>query len=303
MLRILLFVGTNLAVLFVLNLILTLFGLNQPGMSSSSLLIMAGIVGMAGSFISLLMSKAMAKRATGASVIEQPSNEMEAWLVATVKRQAEAAGIGTPEVAVFQSSTPNAFATGAKKDASLVAVSTGLLANMSRDEVEAVLGHEVSHVANGDMVTLALVQGVLNTFVIVLSHVVSAMVDRRGTGGYGNSGYGYGLGLGYRVSYMVTQTVFGFLATLIVRWFSRFREYRADRGGAQLASRESMIAALERLRALQRPAQLPAEMQSFGITPAYLGVAGLKRLMMTHPPLDECISALRATAGTATTTA
>jgi len=293
MLRITLFLGTNLAVLFVLNLIVTVLGFNQPGMNTTSLIIMAGVVGMAGSFISLLMSKKMAKRSAGARVIESPSNEVERWLVSTVEQQARAAGIGMPEVAVFNSSAPNAFATGAKKDDALVAVSTGLLSNMTRDEAEAVLGHEVSHVANGDMVTLALVQGVVNTFVIVLSHIVSALIDRRGSNGYGETGYGYGRGMGYRVSYMITQLVFGFLATLIVRWFSRFREFRADEGGAKLAGREKMIAALERLQSVHRPAQLPAEMQSFGITPADFGMAGLKRLMMTHPPLEKRIDALR----------
>lgn len=293
MLRVALFLGTNLAVLFVLNLIVTVLGLNQPGMNTTSLILMAGIVGMAGSFISLLMSKKMAKRSARAVVIEKPSNDTEEWLVETVRRQAENAGIGAPEVAVFDSSAPNAFATGAKKNDALVAVSTGLLANMTRDEAEAVLGHEVSHVANGDMVTLALIQGVVNTFVIVLSHIVSSLVDRRGSNGYGNTGYGYGRGLGYRVSYMVTQMVFGFLATLIVRWFSRFREFRADEGGARLAGREKMIAALERLQSVHRPAQLPAEMQSFGITPANFGMVGLKRLMMTHPPLEKRIAALR----------
>ena len=293
MLRIALFLGTNLAVLFVLNLIITVLGLNQPGMNMTGVLIMAAVVGMAGSFISLLMSKKMATRAAGAQIIETPSNERERWLVETVRRQADAAGIGMPDVAVFDSSTPNAFATGANKNSALVAVSTGLMQSMTDDEVEAVLGHEVSHVANGDMVTLALVQGVLNTFVIVLSHLVSALLDRRGGSGYGDTGYGFGRGIGYRLSYMVTQMVFGFLATLIVRWFSRFREYRADAGGADLAGREKMISALQRLRTLQRPAQLPAEMQSFGITPAVFGAAGLKKLMMTHPPLEERIAALQ----------
>ena len=294
MLRIALFVGTNLAVLFVLNLIITVLGLNQPGMNMTAILIMAAVVGMAGSFISLLMSKRMATRAARAQVIENPTSDTERWLVQTVERQAEAAGIGMPDVAVFQSPTPNAFATGANKNSALVAVSTGLLQNMTDDEAEAVLGHEVSHVANGDMVTLALVQGVLNTFVIIFSHLVSALIDRRGGGGYGNTGYGYGRGMGYRVSYMVTQLVFGFLATLIVRWFSRFREFRADAGGAKLAGRDKMIAALQRLQGLQRPAQLPAEMQSFGITPAVFGAAGLKKLMMTHPPLENRIAALQA---------
>lgn len=293
MLRITLFIVTNLAVLFVLNLVITLLGLNQPGMNTTSIIIMAGVIGMAGSFISLLMSKTMAKRSAGARVIEKPANEVEHWLMKTVASQARAAGIGVPEVAIFDSSTPNAFATGAKKNDALVAVSTGLLANMTKDEAEAVLAHEVSHVANGDMVTLALVQGVVNTFVIILSHLVSALIDRRSSGSYGNTGYGFGGGMGYRASYMITQIAFGFLATLIVRWFSRFREFRADKGGAQLAGKHKMIAALEKLQQVNRPAQLPAGMQSFGITPAVLGVAGLKRLMMTHPPLEKRIAALQ----------
>ncbi len=293
MMRITLFLATNLAVLFVLNLVITLLGLNQPGMNTTSIIVMAGVVGMAGSFISLLMSKTMAKRAAGARVIENPSNDVERWLVSTVQRQAEAAGIGMPDVAIFESATPNAFATGAKKNEALVAVSSGLLSNMNKDEAEAVLGHEVSHVANGDMVTLALIQGVVNTFVIVLSHIVSTLVDRRGSDAYGNTGYGIGGGVGYRLSYMVSQILFGFLATLIVRWFSRRREFRADEGGARLAGPHKMIAALERLQEVNRPAQLPAEMQAFGITPAVLGAVGLKRLMMTHPPLEERIAALR----------
>lgn len=293
-LRIALFVGTNLAVLFVLNLVITLLGLNEPGMSANRVLVMAGVVGMAGSFISLLLSKTMATRAAGAKIIDNPATETEQWLLQTVRQHSEAAGIGMPDVAIFSSTTPNAFATGANKNSALVAVSTGLLENMTADEAEAVLGHEVSHISNGDMVTLALVQGVLNTFVIVISHVVSAFIDRRGNSNYGNTGYGFGSGIGYRVSYMLTQAVFGFLATLIVRWFSRFREFRADAGGAQLAGRDKMVAALERLLALQRPAQLPAGMQSFGITPADYGVAGLKRLMMTHPPLEKRIAALLA---------
>lgn len=297
MLRIALFVGTNLAVLFVLNLVLTLAGFNQPGMNMTGLLVMAGVIGMAGSFISLLMSKSIAKRTTGARVIETPSNDTERWLVETVRRQAQAAGIGMPDVAIFDSPSPNAFATGAKKDSALVAVSTGLLANMTQDEAEAVLGHEVSHVANGDMVTLALVQGILNTFVIVISHLVSSLIDRRG-----GSSSGMGRGIGYQMSYMVTQLVFGLLATLIVRWFSRYREYRADSGGANLAGTGKMIAALERLRDLQRPTQLPAEMQSFGITPSRFSADGLKRLMMTHPPLLDRISALRGAEGAAAAT-
>lgn len=293
MMRTGLFLGTNLAVLFVLNLIITALGLNQPGTSWIPLLIMAGISGMAGSFISLMMSKTIAKRSAGAQVIESPSNDTEQWLINTVRVQAEKAEIGQPEVAIFDSPAPNAFATGANKNNALVAVSTGLLNTMDKDEVEAVLGHEVSHVANGDMVTLSLIQGVVNTFVIVFSQIISTLVDRRRGGGYSETGYGYGRGIGYRFTYMITQTVLGFLATIIVRWFSRFREYRADAGGAKLAGRDKMIRALERLQQLQRPAQLPAHMQALGINGGLLGIAGLKKLTMTHPPLEERIAALR----------
>lgn len=293
MMRIGLFLGTNLAVLFILNLIITVLGLNQPGMSWMPLLIIAGIFGMAGSFISLMMSKTMAKRSSGARVIESPANDTEGWLVSTVQRQAEKAGIGLPEIAVFDSPAPNAFATGANKNKALVAVSTGLLQTMHKDEVEAVLGHEVSHVANGDMVTLSLIQGVVNTFVMVFAQIISTLVDRRGRGEYNETGYGFGSGMGFRLAYMISQMVLGFLATLIVRWFSRWREYRADAGGASLAGRNKMIRALERLQQLQRPAQLPAHMQALGINGGLLGVAGLKKLTMTHPPLEERIAALR----------
>ncbi len=293
MMRIGLFLGTNLAVLFILGLVLTVLGLNQPGAGYMPMLVMAGVVGMAGSFISLMMSKTMAKRSAGAQVIESPGNDTERWLVNTVYAQADKAGIGKPEVAIFESSAPNAFATGANKNNALVAVSTGLLNTMDQDEVEAVLGHEVSHVANGDMVTLSLIQGVLNTFVIVFSQIISALVDRRQGGGYNHSGYGYGRGMGYRFTYMITQTILGFLATIIVRWFSRWREYRADAGGARLAGRDKMIRALERLKQIQRPAQLPAHMQALGVNGGLIGVAGLKKLTMTHPPLEERIEALR----------
>jgi len=250
-----LFIATNLAVLFVLNLLITIFGLNQPGMSWTPMLIMVGVIGFAGSFISLLMSKTMAKRSAGARVIIDPSNDTERWLINTVSLQAEKAGIGMPEVAIFDSPAPNAFATGANKNSSLLAVSTGLLEAMTKDEVEAVLAHEVSHVANGDMVTLSLIQGVVNTFVIVLAQIISSLVDRRQGGGYNSSGYGFGRGMGYRATYMISQLILGFLATLIVRWFSRWREYRADAGGASLSSTAKMVAALEKLQSLQRPAQ------------------------------------------------
>lgn len=286
--RVTLFLGTNIAVLLVLTVIINILGLNQPGMNWTSLIILAGIMGMGGSFISLLMSKSIAKRSVGAQVIENPSTQTERWLVETVRNQAQQAGIGMPEVAVFESPAPNAFATGAKRDDALVAVSTGLLQHMNQDEVEAVLGHEVSHIANGDMVTLSLIQGVVNTFVLVLSNIVASLIDRRGSGG---GGYGRRGGVGYYFTYMVAQTVLGFLATIIVRWFSRQREFRADSGGAQLAGREKMIAALQRLGQVSQPSRLPEPMAAFGINGGLSG--GLQRLFMTHPPLAERIKALQ----------
>lgn len=290
--RIGLFLMTNLAVMFVLNLIITVLELNQPGMNWTPMLIIAGVMGFAGSFISLLMSKSAAKRSSGAVVIETPSNETELWLLNTVSHQAVSVGIDMPEVAIFNSPAPNAFATGANKNKSLVAVSTGLLEAMTRDETEAVLAHEMSHVANGDMVTLSLIQGVVNTFVIVLSQLISSLVDGRKRG-YRSNGYGLGRGIGYQFTYMASQLVLGFLATLIVRWFSRWREYRADAGGAKLAGREKMIKALQKLQAMQQPAQLPAQMQALGINGGLLGAMGLKKLTMTHPPLEERIKALQ----------
>ncbi|MGE0487398.1 MAG: protease HtpX [Gammaproteobacteria bacterium] len=281
MLRIGLFVATNFAVLFVLSIVMKLLGLDQPGSGSGGMLVFAALFGMGGAFISLLMSKSMAARAVGAQVIENPTNAAERWLLATVERQAAAAGIGMPEVAVFDSPSPNAFATGANRDAALVAVSTGLLRHMNEDEVEAVLAHEISHVANGDMVTLALVQGVLNTFVMVFAHVLAAAIDRDGRGRHG---------AGYYLGYFAAQAVLGFLASLVVMWFSRFREYRADAGGAGLAGRQKMIAALERLQAQSDPEGLPDSMAAFGIN------GGLRSLLSTHPPLEERIARLRAAA-------
>lgn len=279
MLRIALFLATNFAVMIVLTAVVSLLGLNQPGSGTTGLILMAAIFGMGGSFISLLMSKSMARRAVGAQVIEQPANPAERWLVETVARQAQAAGIGMPQVAIFDSPSPNAFATGAKRDDALVAVSTGLLRSMSQDEVEAVLAHEMSHVANGDMVTLALIQGVMNTFVMVFAHILAGIIDR---GGRGHHGAGYYLG------YFAAQAVLGFLASLIVMWFSRYREYRADAGGARLAGRHKMIAALERLQQVHEPQALPDSMAAFGIA------GGLGALFSTHPPLAARIAALRA---------
>ncbi|MFO1424113.1 MAG: protease HtpX [Candidatus Competibacteraceae bacterium] len=289
--RILLFVATNLAVMLLLGTVTRLLGvdrfLHQSGLNLPSLLIFAAIFGMGGSLISLLMSKWVAKMSVGAQVIEQPRTQAEHWLVETVRRQAQAAGIGMPEVALYDSPEPNAFATGANRNAALVAVSTGLLEQMSADEVEAVLGHEVSHVANGDMVTLSLLQGVLNTFVIVLSRVVGYLVDQFLSRGEENRGPG----IGYMLTSFVMELIFGLLASLIVMWFSRYREFHADAGGARLAGRDKMVAALERLQRLHEPSQLPSQMAAFGINGG-LG-DGLRKLFMTHPPLEERIAALR----------
>lgn len=289
--RVLLFLATNLAIMLVLSVTLRLLGVEQildeqgSGLNINSLLVFALVFGMGGSFLSLAISKWTAKRFTGAQVIERPRNEAERWLVETVQRQAKAAGIGMPEVAIYESPDVNAFATGMSRNNALVAVSTGLLNSMSRDEAEAVLGHEVSHVANGDMVTLALIQGVVNTFVIFLSRVIGHLVDRvvfKNERGHGPA---------FWITTIVAELVLGILASIIVMWFSRYREFRADAGGARLAGRQKMIAALERLaRAHTQP--LPDQLAAFGIAG---GLAhGLKRLFMTHPPLSERIAALRA---------
>ncbi|HSC95151.1 MAG TPA: protease HtpX [Burkholderiales bacterium] len=286
--RIFLLVATNFAVLLVLSITMQVLGIDrmlaqETGLNLFGLLVFAGIFGFGGSFISLLISKWMAKRATGAHVIEVPSNMAERWLVDTVKRQAAAAGIGMPEVAIYDAPEINAFATGWNRDNALVAVSTGLLQNMSQDEAEAVLGHEVSHVANGDMVTLTLIQGVLNTFVIFLSRVIGTIVDRvvfkveRGQGP------------AFFITVIVAQIVLGILASIVVMWFSRLREFRADAGGATLAGRGKMVAALERLKLNHEQSQLPAQISAFGIS----GGGGFARLLMSHPPLDERIAALR----------
>jgi heat shock protein HtpX len=288
--RIFLFVLTNLAVMLVLTVVLRITGLDawiaRQGGSMGGLLVWAAFFGFGGSLISLAMSKWMAKRMMGVRVIDQPANATEQWLVATVKAHAESAGIGMPEVGVFDSPQPNAFATGARRDAALVAVSTGLLNLMSKPEAEAVLGHEVSHVANGDMVTLTLIQGVVNTFVFFLSRVIGNIVDRSMSRDGGSRG-----GVGYFVAVMVSQIVLGVLASMIVMWFSRWREFRADAGGAKLAGNANMIAALERLRVGQN-AELPTQMAAFGISGHV--ASGLKKLWMSHPPLDERIAALRA---------
>jgi heat shock protein HtpX len=289
--RVVLFIITNLAIILVLGVVLSLLGVERIldeqgiGLDLYNLLVFASVFGFGGSLISLAISKWTAKRLTGARVIEAPGNTAEAWLVNTVRRQAELAGIGMPEVAIYNSPDVNAFATGMRRNNALVAVSTGLLQAMNEAEAEAVLAHEVSHVANGDMVTLALIQGVVNTFVIVLSRVVGHMVDRtvfKTERGHGPAFY---------VTSIVAQLVFGILASMIVMWFSRQREFRADAGSADLAGREKMIAALQRLqKTTTHP--LPDQMAAFGISGARGG--GLRRLFMTHPPLEERIEALRA---------
>jgi heat shock protein HtpX len=289
--RIFLFLVTNIAIMLVLGIIITVFGLGNVldeqgiGLDLGSLLVLSAVVGMTGSFISLAMSKFLAKQSTGAQVIENPRTEVEQWLVSTVQRQAQAAGIGMPEVAIYDSPDMNAFATGMFRDSALVAVSTGLLRSMKREEVEAVLAHEVSHVANGDMVTLALIQGVVNTFVFFLSRVIGHIVDRvvfKTERGHGPA---------YWITAIIAQVVLGILASAIVMWFSRQREYRADAGGAALAGKASMIAALERLQQSISQPHLPEQLEAFGISGG-MG-SGIKRLFMSHPPLSERIEVLK----------
>jgi heat shock protein HtpX len=289
--RIFLFLATNLAIIVVLSITLRLLGVERildaqgSDLDLNALLIFAAVFGFGGSFISLAISKWTAKRMTGAQVIERPRNASEQWLVETVRRQAQQAGIAMPEVAVYDAPEINAFATGPTRNSALVAVSTGLLRNMSQDEAEAVLGHEVSHVANGDMVTLALIQGVVNTFVIFLSRVIGHLVDRvvfKTERGHGPA---------FWIATIVAELVLGILASMIVMWFSRRREFRADNGGASLAGSRKMIAALERLQMNHGAGQLPDQMAAFGISGG-LG-SGLKRLFMSHPPLEERIAALK----------
>ncbi|MBI3902167.1 MAG: protease HtpX [Nitrosomonadales bacterium] len=289
--RIFLFILTNLAVVFVINITLRLLGvdriLNQGGgINFNALLVMSLVIGFSGSIISLLMSKWSAKQMVGAQVIENPIDPTERWLVETVRRQADAAGIGMPEVAIYDAPDVNAFATGWNRNAALVAVSTGLLHSMSRDEAEAVLAHEISHVSNGDMVTLALIQGVVNTFVIFFAKLFGILVDRVLL----KNDERNGPGIGAFVAEIAAQLVLGVLASIIVMWFSRQREFRADAGGASLAGRNKMIAALERLKMNHEQAALPEKMAAFGIS----GGKGMSRLFMTHPPLEERIDALRA---------
>jgi len=287
--RVFLFLVTNIAVLVILSIVLRLLGFesllqnNGVDLNYDSLLVFSAVFGMGGAFISLLISKWMAKRATGAVVITEPSNDAEQWLLNKVSQHAQAAGIKMPEVAIFDSPSPNAFSTGARRDAALVAVSTGLLRGMRENEVDAVLAHEIGHIANGDMITLTLVQGVVNTFVIFLSRVVGHFVDRvvlRNERGYG---------IGYFVAVIASQILFGILASFIVSWFSRQREFRADAEGARLAGRDNMIAALERLKTAGDGTPLPDALQAFGIA----GGRGMMALMASHPPLEARIDALR----------
>lgn len=289
--RIFLFLATNIAIMLVITIMIHIFGLGQIldeqgiDIDLTSLLMLSAVVGMTGSIISLALSKSMAKHTTGAYVIEQPRNEQEQWLFNTVQRQANAAGIGMPEVAIYDAPDINAFATGMFRNDALVAVSTGLLQGMTRDEAEAVLAHEVSHVANGDMVTLALIQGVINTFVFFLSRVIGHIIDRaifKTERGHGPA---------YWFTTIIAQLVLGILASAIVMWFSRHREYRADAGAASLEGKQKMISALERLQKSANQPHLPEQLEAFGISGGM--AAGLKSLFMSHPPLADRIEALR----------
>lgn len=285
MMRILLFLGTNLAILVLLGTIMSILGIDTR--STSGLLVFAALFGMGGSFISLAISKWIAKKSTGAMVIEQPRNNTEKWLVDTVKRQAQTAEIGMPEVAIYESPDINAFATGMNKNNALVAVSTGLLNNMTKEEAEAVLAHEVTHVACGDMVTMALIQGVLNTFVIFLSRVAASIIDNFVAGDEEGGGLGF---FGYMAVTIVLEIALGFLASIIVMWFSRKREFRADSGAAYLEGKDKMIKALQKLKAHHEPSQLPDQVAAFGIRSKKGGIAELFR---SHPPLDDRIAALQ----------
>ena len=294
MMRIALFLATNAAILVLITVVFQLFGFegilaeNGVDLNLQALLVMSAVIGFGGSFISLAMSKFLAKRSMGVKIIEQPANSSEQWLVSTVQRQAQQAGIGMPEVGIFDAAEPNAFATGMSRNNALVAVSTGLLRNMSSDEVEAVLGHEITHVSNGDMITMGLIQGVINTFVIFLSRVIGHVVDRvvfKTERGYGPA---------YYVVSIVSQIFLSILASMIVMWFSRRREFRADAGGASLAGRGKMIGALQALQRQHEPHDLPGEFAAFGISGG-LG-SGIKKLFMSHPPLEVRIAALQSTA-------
>jgi len=292
MLRILLFLGSNIAIIALLSITFSLFGIqgllaeNGVDLNLQALLVYSTIIGFSGAFISLLISKFMAKRSMGVQVIEQPKNATEKWLVDTVRRQAEMAGIGMPEVGLFNNPSPNAFATGWNKNNALVAVSTGLLEQMKKNEVEAVLAHEVSHVANGDMVTMTLIQGVVNTFVVFLSRVIGHFVDRvvfKVQRGHGPA---------FWIVSIIAELILGFLAMMIVMWFSRYREFRADEGGARLAGSANMIAALARLKSFQGTPDLPDEMAAFAIN-----AGKIHKLFSSHPPLEQRIANLASKAG------
>ena len=288
MMRILLFLATNVAIMVAITIIFNILGLKSTldaqgvNLNLDALLVMSAIIGMTGSIISLFISKWSAKNAMGVHVIDHPQNQTEQWLVTTVERLARQAGIGMPEVGVFQAPEANAFATGANRNSALVAVSTGLLQNMNADEVEAVIGHEISHVANGDMVTMALMQGVVNTFVYFFASIIGHLVDRvvfKTERGYGPA---------YYITQMIAQIALSILASMLVMWFSRYREFRADAGGAQLAGRQKMISALRALQRSHEPAQMPGELAAFGINGG-----GVRKLFMSHPPLEERIEALQ----------
>ena len=284
MLRIVLFLATNLAILVLLGIVMTVFGIDSR--STNGLLMIALVFGMGGAFISLALSKWIAKKSTGAQIIVQPANPTEKWLYDTVARMAKDAEIGMPEVAIYESSDMNAFATGMKKNDALVAVSTGLLSNMSRDEVEAVLAHEITHIACGDMVTLTLIQGVLNTFVILLSRLAANVINN-----FLSDEEGEGLGFfGYMAVTIALELFLGFFASIIVMWFSRRREFVADKGAVYLSSKEKMISALQRLQAQHQPSQLPDQVAAFGIGPSKGRMDGLLR---SQPPLEERIAALQ----------
>jgi heat shock protein HtpX len=292
MMRIALFLATNAAILVLISIVFQVFGFegilaeNGVDLNLQALLVMSAVIGFGGSFISLAMSKFLAKRSMGVKLIEQPANSTEQWLVSTVKRQAGQAGIGMPDVGIFDSPEPNAFATGMSRNNALVAVSAGLLQNMGSDEVEAVLAHEITHISNGDMVTMGLIQGVINTFVIFLSRVIGHVVDRvvfKTQRGYGPA---------YFITSIVAQIFLSVIASVIVMWFSRRREFRADAGGASLAGRDKMVAALQALQRGSEPHDLPGEFAAFGISGG--PGTGIKKLFMSHPPLEERIAALRA---------
>jgi heat shock protein HtpX len=288
MMRILLFLATNVAIMVVISIVFSLLGISGTldaqgiDLNLNALLVLSAVIGMSGSFISLAISKWMAKKSMGVHVIERPQNKTEQWLINTVSKQAKEVGIDMPEVGIFDTPDLNAFATGMSKNSSLVAVSSGLLNNMSQDEAEAVIGHEMSHVANGDMVTMALMQGVINTFVYFFASIIGHIVDRvvfKTERGHG---------IGYYITQIAAQILLSILASMIVMWFSRYREFKADAGGAKLAGKQKMIAALQALQRAHEPEELPGQLAAFGINGG-----GVRKLFMSHPPLSERIAALQ----------